>query len=307
MRKRIIQIFSSILCLLFTNCYPETDTTITPQYEGKKLVVLGFFTPSEVIKLEVLRTLPTDIRQDTAAFKSDTVRNATVKLFENDVFVENLLFQKGFYLSPSGLKPKPNYRYRVEVSAPDFPTVYSRNDTIPREKPNWAITSWRDSASLQNGYVNGRIQVTFSINQQPAYFGLLQKTFWRNQKPQFNDFLIAEQDEFVYLGCEKYENTNFGLSNLVLSDRCAVAKKVDISAFTVTYFNNGIGIYQADSACVYAQQFSPFMFKYLQSQALQKLARSLFIPSNSNVFTNIENGYGMIGCYQLDSLTLKIR
>jgi len=115
------------LILLLISCEQEKTIEFEVPFTDKSLVLYGFITPSEPVSVQVNKTVPPihDIPAD------DKVTDATVFLYENDNFIEELITDDGeTYRSPSDFLPQAGGIYTVEVQAPDYLTI-SGTDTIP--------------------------------------------------------------------------------------------------------------------------------------------------------------------------------
>lgn len=135
-------------------------------FEGQKLVVEGFLTPTEPIEISVYQTLPPtgDLIDDRY------VENATVQLFENAVLVETLTHdEEGIYYSPRDFRPQFGKSYHIEVVADNFPKVVSETEILPDTIP---VFSWSfvDSLFVDNNTIEGRLSFEFQDIMNEANF-----------------------------------------------------------------------------------------------------------------------------------------
>lgn len=96
----------------------------------------------DTVKMEVNSSQPYPAMIDS----SITIKDATVKFFEDHVYIEDLVYKEVvnneplrlsyqkrscFYQSPTGFVPKAGHTYSVSISAPGFKDVYAET-VIPR-------------------------------------------------------------------------------------------------------------------------------------------------------------------------------
>lgn len=113
---KILFLFCTIL--LLTSCIKEVKLDVDPL--PQKVVVNGFICPDSTFKVHISLT---SAMQES----KQLVLNATVLVFENDVFLYSLVNQGtgwyGVWASPSEGK-----KYRIEVSVPNFETVTAETE-----------------------------------------------------------------------------------------------------------------------------------------------------------------------------------
>lgn len=130
--KGIVLIIST---MLLVSCFEKYHNMDLPDYEAK-LVVSSFFNASEPFKVNVAYS---QSRANTQKFLP--VSNANVQLYEDGIWVEELVGAKNnynyftdsvarwFYYSEKTI-PQSGRKYRIEVSVPGFETV-SAESSIP--------------------------------------------------------------------------------------------------------------------------------------------------------------------------------
>ena len=122
MKIRILLISISII-LLSVSCQKELEIEL-PEIE-KKLVVNCFFSPDSLFKVRVGKLL--SINDSTSSY---IIEDANCDIFENGVFAEKLQYtSNGFYISET-LMPKLGSIYTLEVKHPNFPNILA-TDTVP--------------------------------------------------------------------------------------------------------------------------------------------------------------------------------
>jgi hypothetical protein len=111
--------------LLLTSCEKELGYDLP--YEGDRFVVYGVLSPDEIVSVQITKTYP-----PTGKYLFEDIDYATVALYEDSIFVENLRHQgKGVYVSASKRKPETGKSYFVRVTAEGFPEAVTRPEKIP--------------------------------------------------------------------------------------------------------------------------------------------------------------------------------
>ncbi len=113
-----------IIILFSSSCNKELEIDL-PEPEAK-LVVNSLLNPDSLFKIHVSKT--TSVFDSIPLYVSD----AEVKLFENNLFIEDLTYSdNGFFISEI-LKPLESKIYSVEIATEEF-GLTSAKDTIPEK------------------------------------------------------------------------------------------------------------------------------------------------------------------------------
>ncbi|MGB3619678.1 MAG: DUF4249 domain-containing protein [Catalinimonas sp.] len=122
MKKLLLTVLLPALVLL-TGC--ERDLGVDLPYEGPRLVLFGLLTHGEAAEVRVARTYP-----PTGPQRFDTLTQAEVVLFENDVAVDTLRHQEGGWYR--GTRPlRVGARYAVRAQLDGFPDAESQPELMP--------------------------------------------------------------------------------------------------------------------------------------------------------------------------------
>lgn len=159
LRSCCFLLVSSLLYSLF-GCERAINLNITDE---KKLVVLSNFAPNQQldVKLSWTQTLNTPISN------VQSPADATIRLFENGVFLENLVYtdnEEDFPFYISSTHPIPEKAYSIEIEVPGFAVAKSAN-TVPIAIPIAGIEDVEvDSSSavfpeLTTYFVDGSLQL----------------------------------------------------------------------------------------------------------------------------------------------------
>jgi len=113
-----------LIILITTSCSKIIEIDIPEK--DKQVVVNCLLTPDSTLNVELTKSL--------YIFENNTdfINNATVELYENNIFVENLTYKdSGNYYSPN-INPMENNIYEIRISTPDFTNILAI-DTIPEK------------------------------------------------------------------------------------------------------------------------------------------------------------------------------
>jgi hypothetical protein len=299
--KKII--FYLVIITAFQCTQPIENPIIEPE---KKLVISSFFTADEPITVWV--GYPHDILIDTMLFEA----NATVELFENEQFIENLNYtSNGNYQSNYILKT--GQKYRIEVKTDELEA--SAEDVIPEkvladstfyeyvELPDWdAIQKYRfifqDVPNLDNFYEFSFLKIRKTqTNRSNVSF----VTF-----PRIIDPILNNEDDYAF---DPF--TFFFSDELINGQRYEVNMEMEYSAwrdsiyddlnlnFVVDNYNNYL-VFRTTSKTYYNFQKSWVRHRYNQnlSSRLDNEVQLLFGGEVQPLFTNVKNGYGIFVAYQ---------
>jgi hypothetical protein len=293
-----ILLFFSYQCSL-----PIENPIIEPE---KKLVISSFFTADEQITVWV--GYPHDILIDTMLFEA----NATVELFENEQFIENLNYtSNGHYQSNYILKT--GQKYRIEVKTDELSA--SAEDVIPMkvladsafyeyvDLPDWdAIQKYKfvfqDMPNIDNYYEFLLLKIYHPQRE------LVDITFVISSK--IIDFILENEDNNAYepssfffsdnlIGGQKYQ-MNMQMEAGGRSD--TIHDNLDLD-FVVDNYNNYL-VFRTTSKTYYDFQKSWVRHRYNQnlSSRLDNEVQLLFGGEVQPLFTNVKNGYGIFVAYQ---------
>ena len=91
------------------SCQKELDFKI--EDDEKKIVVNSVINPDSLIKINLSKSL--GVLEDDNNFTF--IENATIKLYEDDIFIENLIFDNNKYSYYSTIYPKIEKTYKIEA------------------------------------------------------------------------------------------------------------------------------------------------------------------------------------------------
>ena len=107
-----------IIVIFFSSCTKEIDFTVSE--EEKRIVLNGLINPDSIIKINISKSLGVLEEDSIVHF----ISNAEVKLFEDALFVENLKHDSmGYYNSTT--YPKIGKKYKIVVSVSGLETAWA--------------------------------------------------------------------------------------------------------------------------------------------------------------------------------------
>ncbi|MBN2663304.1 MAG: DUF4249 domain-containing protein [Bacteroidales bacterium] len=255
-----------------------------------RLVVNSIFSSQNIIVLMVLQTLSYNSE------KNDFVEDATCKLFCDDVFVENLIYsEQGIYKSTIILEE--DKKYTIEISAHGFETVIA-NTIIPKTSSiisldtiHTAIFDPNDGLGVY--YTKGILSVIDDPQIQNFYLTKLSLVYpdgtiynpittYRSDEPIFtDDGLLNYKPSFLLFNDNTFNGRN---NNLIFEYDFSLSFDDTLLLITTT------------------KLITEDYYKYIKSTIIQtnnqgSLDNPFVIGEPIQVYSNIENGYGIFAGY----------
>ncbi len=280
--KLVVFLFFSML--LFA-CERTTTIDFKLPYEGKKLVLYSFFQPNDTIRARLTEsTHPLD------TLPIPFVTDATVKLYEDGFFLENLVFNKKEYSSSTGFIPKVGHYYHIEAEN-SIGKILSDVDTIPNI-PKIEEVSYEYSADSQSINVHFSFQDAMKTTDVYAY----QFVRYAKNKPEtisnspfypINCYQL--QEDVTFNG--KKEKVEHNLSRWIVS--------IDAN---YQFFTQ-----ETDKIQIKLYSYSPNILKTCQSLAYKDT--DIGNPENKEkiIWSNIKGGYGLVAGYNLAQYSILLK
>lgn len=272
------------LSMLLSAC--EKREEIKLPYEGDKIVVNTLIQPDSVIYIRVTRSVPSNVYNDAGY---NDIPGATVTLTANEASVLPLQVQtiKGLSYYVSSQKAILGQQYKVAVSAAGLQSV-TGTDTLPPpplvSKPGAQRGSSRVQFTLQDlpasaDYYRIRIYMTDAATGLGAF--LLFRL-----DPAFNNNLV-----------EYFSKGNY--NSLIMNDERFNGKPVNFVLQTADPIMN------AGEITVEVSALTNNTYRYFSTLAAQRDAGTT-LGSHVSVFTNVTNGYGIVGGINTRKMIVKI-
>jgi hypothetical protein len=275
---------AAILCCL-TSCEQTRllEKDIFP-YEGPRIVCYGNIGNDRPIGVSLFLTLhPLDTATATP------LQEAEVKLYVDGAFHEELVFQEGTYVSPSGLIPQPGRTYHFTVQAPDLPGI----GTLPVQLPDPPVIEGY-SLHYESDSVKMSIELTIADPPEEGHYYSFSRNMYRAGLYIDAGGNLPEDRLPVFGG--------------LLSDRLFNGASFQ----QVLYFNRVILIYEnsipvtsiaADEIRVKVYSVSEHYERYFDSLP-ESGDFGGFLPPERAVYSNVQGGYGVVGAYAVSELSV---
>ncbi len=291
--------------LLYVSCQKELEINY-PDIEPK-LVVNCLFTPDSTFSVRVGQMLSLN---DTVT--SFIINDAQCKIWENGIFAEDLLYtNNGFYVSRN-IKAKTGNMYQIEISHPNFETV-TATDTIP--EPVEVSELYFEHNTLydpldENYFHDVNIRFQDNVAKQNYYeLKLLVKEGpeeddWR----QTSNVLLTKTNDLTLLntGLIDYQPASIPFSDKLFNGQNYFLSTYYKLSFGGSYngeirYNTHDLIVSFNAVSYQYYQYSRKMIMHLRNQESDILEG---IGDPVQIYSNIENGYGIFAAYNPNINTL---
>jgi hypothetical protein len=298
-----------VLIISIIGFYQCTQPIANPITEPeKKLVISSFFTADE--QLTVWVGYPHDILTDTLLFEA----NATVELFENEQFIENINYiSDGHYQSNYILKT--DQKYRIEVKTNELSA--SAEDVIPAKV--LADSTFYEYVDLGNwdAIQKYRFQFQDISNEKNYYEFLFLKIYYPQMDlvdvnfvtfPRLMDPILNNENDYAF---EPF--TFFFSDELINGQRYEMNMEMEYSAWNDTIhddLNLDFVIDNYENYLVF-RTISKTYYDFQKSWAKHRSNQNIVTFYNNMpdvgmatfsevqpLYTNIKNGYGIFVAYQ---------
>lgn len=274
------------LSMLLSAC--EKKETISLPYEGDKIVVNTLIQPDSVVYIRVTRSVPSSVYND-AGYKD--IPGAMVTLTAGDGSVWPLQTQviKGLSYYVSGQKAILGQQYKVAVSAPGLQAV-TGTDTLPPAPLAYNAGAQRNSSRVQ-----------FTLKDHPN------STDYYRVRIYMKDS-ISGQGTFLFFGLDPAFNNNLAdflskgsYNSLIMNDERFNGKQVTFVLQT------DAPIMDAGEMTVEVSALTYSTYRYFNTLLAQQEAGNVTVGSPVRVFSNITNGYGIVGGINTRKMVFKIQ
>ncbi len=317
MKFKFIKLF--LFLISFYSCSTKLDLDI-PNLPPQ-IVLTGFITNDSIISIKISKTSP--ISEDNF----EKVNNATVKLYKNNQFIENLTkTDDGLYMS--SVTASIGIVYTVIIDVPGFEQL-SASTSVP-EKPalTFAILypdSYFDQQQLQ--YASKAVTSFYDIPDNEDFYQISFYTFDYKGSEWDSDtgnFIITDSARVNFRGVQ-YMNSN---DPIILNegDINYYRDKSDIRSFvfsdellnrynTLNIYVRGINSYETGESVCVLRSISFDYYKFQKSWIRQSFNQGLgdFNPSNmflvknpNDLYSNVKNGLGIFAGYSESQMIMAI-
>ena len=298
MKSQIILLLAFI-GLLSVSCEKEVPVDLPDS--KNKLVMNCIMNEDSVFMVLVSRTKKLYV-DDNA---NTNITNATVSIYENGVFVENLLHDTaGVYISKT-FKPKVGNTYKVAISCEGYADAYAEEQLIKQ-----AVVSdfnWKDSSMVRNDGIYSKL--SFFIDDPSAssnyyevevissgYYYIV--GFDSSGQTYIDSILYVYPLNMLILDDVLKENNqevditsgDFQTSNLQFSDKSFNGSKYKIDLY-LNSNNHGMN----DTLLISVKSVSKSYYEYKRTALQQNNTGPFSEPVR--VYSNVTGGVGILGSY----------
>lgn len=280
-----------------------------------KMVVNAVLQEDSIIKINLSRSRHI---LDNAAVSY--INDAEVKLFENDVFIGNLVYsQNGFY--QINHFPKRAYEYKIEVKHDIFDDVFAYT-SILNSVPILSVDTLTGFGQYNNEVMHFSIRLNDPPGEKNYYKLSLKNKFlgemWNPDLIVYDTLYVTEDTVIVHTSyggyelAEFYENIWFSSEDIIFSEYSYFNSYFSDEIFDGKSYNIRVTVdkwnFRGETNMVYVELASISKELYLYYISLSKHMYNQGDPFAEPVivFTNIENGIGVFGSatYHRDSLQI---
>jgi len=209
-----------VTIIMLTSCFKTLDFDL--DFEGEKIVVRGTISPQDGAIIQVSHTLNPE-----GTYFLDSLdiflENATVKLYENDVFLQQI-GEDGFYRN-NDLNLKMEVNYHLTVEAEGFPSVRTEKISIPKLPETTFDLIGQDGEEV-------RIDINLQDNPQASYYQLITSGIHRNEVIEIYPYLIGSFEQWEICGLVE----NSSLESIHITDDCFKDKNFLFPTLIDAYF-----------------------------------------------------------------------
>ncbi|MGK7397511.1 MAG: DUF4249 domain-containing protein [Candidatus Cyclobacteriaceae bacterium M3_2C_046] len=279
----------------------ETIVDIEVPYDQDKLSVQSYFNPdsSWVVFINNSRyILGTEDYQ--------TINNAAVEIFENDIMVSQLIWDEQGYYRSQDHQPGIGPTYRIEVQAPGYEAV-SAQASIPAPVQLSRVTV--DTTQIINRDYNQffKMKIEFKDPAQTNYYKILAKVerielvagqYWDGTTYRDTTYRY-QQNYYPYLEAldPSIDDEQYG-DGILLDDSRFNGKDFVLECLINMYDLKGLsGFINDTDLSVLLQHVSEEKYLFEKSAGLQDENDGNPFAEPVPVFNNIHNGFGIFAGY----------
>ena len=257
-----------------------------------KIVVNSFFTENSRIKVHLSKSI--GILENIIPECTD----ATVILRENNVILDTMYYQSGYYYSH--ILAETNKNYALEVIVPGMETVFCE-DLIP-EKTILQSFVCTDSVLIdEDGFVINELELNFQDFSGPSFYEVELSAKYIIDNNYTSIWFMKNSDPII---------TSTGLldynpKTLIFNDKMFDGKHCSVKIYFATQayadYNLKI-IFRSVSQSYYKYKEKQFAYLFsLDSDIFSGMSEPI------NLFSNITGGYGIFAGYTSDEKVLIVR
>ncbi len=313
--NKILVISIFVLSAFLFSCQKKLDIDI-PDSE-KHIVLNGIITTDSLIYVNVTKSKSVLSNEDVKMLD-----DANVKLFGNDLFIENLTnIGNGVFMS--SLTPEIGVKYEVTA---DYENLQSVNSEITLKNPEKIISIDTileiNSYNYEDGYdytdyrMKFKIKIKDKIDENNYYFiSLMKKETIYNFDEQppvmtgYNDtYIHFDSNDPIFERNQGYFSLN-GMYGLVFSDELFNGQEyiinINSSILNENYYNSNYSSV-TPLLVVSLLTVNQDIYRYITSFNLNQQSGDNPFSQPVQIFSNVEKGLGLFSGYTMDVDTLLV-
>lgn len=278
-----------VIVASLTSCQKVIDIELPPT--DPKIVVNSFFTDNSPIKIHLSRSIA--VLENTFP----ECNGATVILRENNIIIDTLFFQSGYYYSH--ILAEINNNYALEVIVPGMEKVFCE-DLIPEKAllQNYVCT---DSVLIdEDGFIINELKLDFQDSAGPSFYEVQLSAKYIIDNNYTSIWFKKNSDPII---------TSTGLldynpKTLIFTDRMFDGKHCSVKIYFATQ------AYADYNLTITFRSVSESYYKYKERQFayLFSLENDIFSGMSEpiNLYSNITGGYGIFAGYSSDEKIITV-
>lgn len=311
-----------ITTLLLTGC-EKTLTDFEFQKKPLKLVMNSLLNPDSIVKVHLTSSMP--IYEKGSQIR--TIENAQIQIFENDNYLADALYIGNGYYAAYGIYPKHGHTYRLEAKAEGFPTAWG-STVIPLQPTINEVKVDIQEINIEGfeGYVwtskiyNYTLNIKVTDAQKDQFHSL---ALYKHYIRRYTDctYTFHETTQEWEVDCTDYIDTIPSMSSYINFKSYDRKIKFHYNGYDLRLFNStdditSIRAYFSNEKLnideivipfnlYYIEYDSPFdihlntidlnYYKYQYSLARHNEVDEGFLSQKVSIYSNIENGLGLLG------------
>ncbi len=294
----------SILFVVLTAC--EKELKINTTKEENKIVINSIINTDSVFTAEVTKTF-----SPYNNINVEELKDAEVTVFENDIFIEKLTYNKFSYDSLGKFRgtfiPQLNKQYKIEVTTQNSDLAQAKT-SIP-EKVTISNTQAIEVKWGEDNLTSRRFNFSFTLNDlegEDYYYLIIAFPVFKidtiNHDTSFLEFQYCEIETGDLPQSQLYLR-----NGLVFNDKAFNTTNHIVSGSATTYadaFSENTNYYSWDERekvyyvnfnkiYIYLQHLNKELYQFYSSHAKMLKNQDDLYSEPVPVYSNIENGYGI--------------
>lgn len=313
---KIVSFFIAMVSMFLFSCEQEIEVDIpeTPP----KIVINAML---ESYTLPNATRLGLELHGSRHIFDSTSntlITNAVVLLYRDSIFMDTLKYDEETQFYPLGFSPldgpKAGESYQIAVSAPGYTSVYAQT-TIPQKVEIEAIAIDRIGFEDEDGGIYSKITVTYNDPiDKNNYYEVVLSTFGAEHSP--GDYRrLTTYEPYIVSEIHYPPITNVDLRRpkyLLFNDKSLNGNKVELSFYYYADQSIDVGGRILGNVQITVQlrnvtkEYYDFRSSFLYNTFNQVENMIYGTGEPMNVYSNVENGYGIFAGYNNSIVTLQL-